>query len=206
MSTELLPLFPLEVVLFPGMPLPLHIFEPRYKLMIRRCREHQQEFGVVLARGGELARVGCSAEIVKVMREYDDGRMDILTFGQQRFRLGQVVEDLPYLQGRVEFLPDEEDPAGGPEASPRLLELYAEVFRLVHGRQPKPLSPEPGASLAYFIGRELPLDLDSRQALLERVSETERQQSLAEQLEVLLPQLRRLERVKQKAGGNGRGR
>ena len=102
MSAGHLPLFPLEVVFFPGMLLPLHIFEPRYKLMIRRCLAQRQEFGVILARNGGIAGVGCSAEVLKVIKQSDDGRLDIVTVGQTRFRLLELFHHLPYLQGSVD--------------------------------------------------------------------------------------------------------
>jgi Lon protease-like protein len=90
MEQSLLPLFPLEVVLLPEEPLPLHIFEERYKEMIGECLKAkasgggQQEFGVVLAKGQEIYDVGCTARIVNLTRQYADGRMDILTVGKRR--------------------------------------------------------------------------------------------------------------------------
>ena len=73
-----IPLFPLEVVLFPGMPLPLHIFEPRYRIMLARCINEKIEFGIILTLGTELSKIGCTAEIVEKLKEYPDGRVDIL--------------------------------------------------------------------------------------------------------------------------------
>jgi Lon protease-like protein len=72
-----IPLFPLEAVLLPLMPLPLHIFEPRYKLMIRNCLDNQEKFGVILAKEKGIVSVGCTARIVELVRTYPDGRMDI---------------------------------------------------------------------------------------------------------------------------------
>src|SRR5947209_19237850 len=83
--SDLLPLFPLELVLFPGMALPLHIFEPRYKEMIGECLEHDSAFGIVRAVEDGVAHVGCSAEVVTVVKRYDDGRLDIVTRGLRRF-------------------------------------------------------------------------------------------------------------------------
>ena len=79
----LIPLFPLDVVLFPGTPLPLHIFEPRYKEMIAECRAQDRPFGVVRALEQGLADVGCTAEIVTVVKEYPDGRLDLVVEGRQ---------------------------------------------------------------------------------------------------------------------------
>src|SRR5438874_6060519 len=92
--SPLLALFPLDLVLFPDTPLPLHIFEPRYKEMIGECLRSKQEFGVVrVVPGAESARLteyGCSAAIEDVLRTYPDGRMDILTNGKERFELVEV--------------------------------------------------------------------------------------------------------------------
>ncbi len=204
MSAERIPLFPLEVVLFPGTPLPLHIFEPRYKLMMRRSIEHRQEFGVILARSEGIAAVGCTAEIVKVVKKYEDGRMDILTMGQTPYRVLEVFDEQPYLEGAVEYLEDEL--GGAPaETRARLVSLYEKCYQLVYGRAPSPPETNAEFSVAFQIASELPLDLEYKQELLEIRSESERQNRLVERLDQWLPQLAHLERVRGKAGGNGRG-
>ena len=88
MQDSLIPLFPLEVVLFPGQPLPLHIFEERYKVMIREClaTEGPREFGVVLARPNDIVKVGCTAEVVELVRSYADGRYGYRHHRQAPFR------------------------------------------------------------------------------------------------------------------------
>ncbi len=204
MSAERIPLFPLEVVLFPGTPLPLHIFEPRYKLMIRRCVESQREFGVILARSEGIASVGCTAEIVKVVKRYEDGRMDILTMGRTPYRVLEVFDQQPYLEAAVEFLEDEPGRAT-PETQQKLLKLFEECDALISGRVPSTPDAHAEFSIAFQIAAELPLDLAYKQELLEIRSEPERESRLAERLEKWLPQLTHLRRVRGKAGGNGHG-
>jgi Lon protease-like protein len=204
MRPERIPLFPLELVLFPGTPLPLHIFEPRYKLMVRRCLEERREFGVILARSAGIAAVGCTAEIIKVAKKYEDGRMDILTFGQTAYRVKEVFEDQPYLEGAVEYLEDHSS-EGRTETRQRLLALYEKCHTLVYGRAPQSLHVNAGVSFAFQIASELPLDLDYKQELLELRVESERQSSLLERLDQWLPQLSHLDRMRKKAGGNGHG-
>src|SRR4029450_7854046 len=99
-------LFPLNTVLFPGMPLPLHVFEERYKLMVGRCLEEERPFGVVLIRTGQEGggpavphRVGTTAEIATA-KHLDDGRMNLLVVGQERVRIRELVRQEPYLVGR----------------------------------------------------------------------------------------------------------
>lgn len=104
-----LPLFPLpEVVLFPGRPLPLHIFEFRYRIMMNTILEDDRRFGVLMVDPvqGDVAKVGCCAEIIRFQRLPDD-RMKILTVGQQRFRLLEYVREKPYRVGLVEWIEDE---------------------------------------------------------------------------------------------------
>ena len=96
----LLPLFPLDVVLLPGTPLPLHIFEPRYKEMIGECLANKTPFGVVRALDEGLAEVGCTAEIVTVTKEYADGRMDLIAEGRKRFEVVELNQDRSFLQAR----------------------------------------------------------------------------------------------------------
>lgn len=106
-----LPLFPLNTVLFPGMPLPLHIFEERYRLMVSECLDKRQPFGVALIMSGnEIGeeavphRVGTSAIITSAV-ERSDGELDVVTVGYQRFRVLSFQHDRPYLSGTVENLP-----------------------------------------------------------------------------------------------------
>ena len=104
---DLLPLFPLEVVLFPGTPLPLHVFEPRYKEMIGECLAEHRNFGVVRAIEQGLADVGCTAEITTVVKEYPDGRLDLVTEGRKRFELLRVNQERSFLQAEVLMISDE---------------------------------------------------------------------------------------------------
>ena len=107
MDTETtIPLFPLGVVLLPAMILPLHIFEERYKIMIGECLEQNSEFGIVYSDQKEIQKEGCTAKIVKVLKRYDDGRMDILTRGVSRFFIEGIIDDKPYLEARVAYFDD----------------------------------------------------------------------------------------------------
>jgi len=202
MSAARIPLFPLNVVLFPGQTVPLHIFELRYREMTRYCIDTKSCFGIVFVNDGKMARTGCSALIVKTLKEYEDGRSDILTVGQSAFHLIRTHEEKLYFEGDVEYL--EEDFTGAdPEFSTRLEQLCNQCHRVLYGEDAPRFEPQGASSLAYHVASELPLDPEFRQSLLEVRSEAKRQQRLAARLVEWLPQLRERDRVRTKAGGNG---
>ena len=196
----LLPLFPLEVVLLPGTPLPLHIFEPRYKEMIGECRANDAPFGVVRAMEQGIAEIGCTAEIVTVTKEYPDGRLDLVAEGRQRFELLEVNEERSYLRGEVLLIPDEPG-AALEEERVRAIQLHLEILSLAGAVQD--LSAADQNQLSFYLAGSLPLDLDFKQKLLTMRSESERIQTVTAYLEGILPKLKRVARAREKAGGNG---
>jgi Lon protease-like protein len=204
MDTDRIPLFPLEIVLFPDRALPLHILESRYRLMTRRCADTRSPFGVVLSSSGGMAHTGCTAMIVKILKQYDDGRSDILTMGRKVFRLLQTYEEQTYAEAAVVYL---EDDSAGIDAgiSARLAQLFDQCHRILYSRPAPSFETEGSGSLSYYVASELPVDLAFRQTLLELRSEAERQRRLTERLTQWIPQLERRNRVQEKAGGNGHG-
>ncbi|HKI25337.1 MAG TPA: LON peptidase substrate-binding domain-containing protein [Candidatus Sulfotelmatobacter sp.] len=196
----LLPLFPLEVVLFPGVPLPLHIFEPRYKEMIGECRTNQTPFGVIRALEQGIAEVGCTAEIVSVTKEYADGRLDLVAEGRKRFEVLELNQERSFLRAEVLLLPDEPG-APAPEDNARAIQAHREIMALAGAVQD--LSTANRDALSFALAGSLPLDLDFKQKLLAIGSEAERLRALATYLETILPNLRRAVRARETAGGNG---
>lgn len=173
-----LALFPLNTVLFPGMPLALHIFEDRYKLMIGKCLQERRPFGVVLIRQGaealgplpEPSAIGCTAFISQVERLHQ-GRMNIGVIGQRRFRIASLNRDLPYLRGQVEYFPLQEDDL---QDQKRLAgQLQPWVARYLHHLsslggetlQAEDLPEEP-VPLAYTAAAILQIAASQKQALL----------------------------------------
>jgi len=199
--SALLPLFPLDVVLLPGAALPLHVFEPRYKEMIGECLAAEKPFGVVRVKEEGVAEIGCTAKIVAVTKTYDDGRMDIVTEGRERFEVMQVNQERAFLQAEVLYLQDEPGGASSQQVS-RALELHSEIMRLA-GAEPEQLSAIDASGLAFHLAGSLPLDLDFKQTLLGMKSEHERVEAIISYFEAILPNLRRSVRARQKAGGNG---
>lgn len=221
---QLLPLFPLEVVLFPGTPLPLHIFEPRYKDLISECLENKTRFGIVRAKAAQegeseeeeeeenteaeaaeqeaepaLADVGCTAEIVAVTKTYPDGRMDIVTEGRERFEVLDLDEQRSFLRADVLYFDDEAGNAAA-EAVARAVKLHGEILAIAGAKQSL---PEELKQISFHLAGSLPLDLDFKQALLEMRSESKRIEAVITAFEAILPKLRRTVQLRQRAGGNG---
>jgi Lon protease-like protein len=196
----LLPLFPLELVLLPGTPLPLHIFEPRYKEMIRECISAEAPFGVVRAFDEGIAEVGCTAEIITVTKEYPDGRLDLICEGRKRFEVIEVNRDRSFLQAEVLIVQDDPE-AAVQEERVKAVQLHLEILSLAGAVQD--LSAADQNQLSFYLAGSLPLDLDFKQKLLAMRSEAQRIQAVGSYLETILPQLKRAARARQTAGGNG---
>jgi len=185
-----LPLFPLpEVVLFPGRPLPLHIFEYRYRMMINTILETDRRFGVLMfdPQTGSPVRVGCCAEVLQVQRLPDD-RMDILTLGQQRFRVLNYVREKPFRVGLVEWIEDEPPTADLQGLVQQVSTLLQDVVRLSgklmerETELPERLPTTP-IELSYWVASHFHGAPREQQALLEMVSTENRLRREAEILE-----------------------
>jgi Lon protease-like protein len=196
---SLLALFPLDLVLFPGAPLPLHIFEPRYKELISECLSSKTPFGMVRSRESALAEVGCTAAILDVSKKYDDGRLDIVTEGRQRFEIGQLNQERSFLRGEVIFFDDEPSQVSQSETD-TVIQLHQQLFEVLGQR----VEVEPSyASLSFQLAHELPVDLDFKQTILEMKSEAERIETLIEYYRATIPKVELTLRARDKASGNG---
>ena len=185
-----LPLFPLNVVLFPRSALPLHIFEERYKTLINECLERGTPFGVQLAGSSGMAEVGCSANVTTVTRRYDDGRMDIVVGGGQRYRLLRTdAGSAPYLMGEVEYFGEPDEPVDR-ELARSTVDLFNTLIALAFGGKAALIGVdrcEPG--LSFAIAQKSGLDLSRRQELLEIAGENDRLRMLNAYLKELIPRL-----------------
>lgn len=198
----MIPIFPLDLVLFPGEALPLHIFEPRYKEMIAECMAEAKPFGIVRGKDDNVADIGCTAEIIGITKKYPDDRMDIETAGRRRFEIVQTNEERSFLQAEVLY----QDDAPGvtdPEDVQRVLSLHVDIVRLIGPNQKYEPPDSKLPQLSYALAGTLPIDLDFKQTLLTMRSESERISALIEFYRQVLPKLERAARVREKAGGNG---
>ncbi len=211
MEELLFPIFPLELVLLPEEPLPLHIFEERYKEMIGECLAAQaaeplkKQFGIVLGKDSEIEPVGCSARIVNVTRKYDGGQMDILTVGVQRFEILYTEETRAFLRAGVTFFEDDagRDTPGEKEAA-EAIELFRRAQQRLHHAEEMPIHlPRPYRHLSFRIAGALPLELAFKQQLLLLRDEPTRLRQVVELIQELLARLDAVETARKRAGGNG---
>jgi Lon protease-like protein len=183
-----IPLFPLDVVLFPGAPLPLHIFEERYKEMIGLCLEQQSNFGVVRAQREGMAVIGCTARIVRVVHRYDDGRMDILCQGERRFEIETLDNSRPFLEAQVDFFDDDDDQASR-DLRQQCLALHFETLELA-GLDSSDVPATLDGPISFLLASSLPADLGFKQQLLNSRSDFQRSEYLREFYNAILPKLR----------------
>lgn len=182
-----LPLFPLpEVVLFPGRPLPLHIFEFRYRIMMNTVLQSDRRFGVLMvdSKKGHVASIGCCAEVVHYHRLPDD-RMDIMTMGQQRFRVLEFVREKPYYVGLVEWIEDrttDRDLRGLATEVSQLLQDVVHLSGKLTGQTielPDDI-PDLPTELSYWVAHNLYGVASEQQVLLEMQSAESRLEREAE--------------------------
>ncbi len=183
-----IPLFPLDIVLFPGAVLPLHIFEERYKEMIGECIDRRRAFGVVRAQRDGLAVVGCTAQIVRLLEKYADGRMDILCQGRERFEIESLDSSRSFLQAEVDLYEDHEEPAGRLQRQ-ECVALHFEALDLIgsDGMNP-PLNLD--LPVSFQLAWSAPSDLGFKQELLATRSDAERTTRLVAFYQSILPKLR----------------
>ncbi len=211
-----LPIFPLSVVLFPGVPLPLHIFEPRYRQMLSDIRAGNNLFGVSYfdsstsdLENPPAGHIGCVAEVTE-SQALPDGRSNILTIGVIRYRIDEYVErgDL-YLRARVSFFEDEEeDDERLRENSREVAESFTRIARAVRiinderANLPDISGTEP-QRLSFLVAAAMEVDTDAKMELLELRSTSERLNRLREMLANALSNYEERARVHELARGNG---
>jgi Lon protease-like protein len=196
---ERFPLFPLGLVLLPGEAVPLHIFEERYRLMIGKCLEEREEFGIIWLADDGLRDVGCAATITRVLERFDDGRLNVLVEGTTPFRLERRIGDLPYPAGDVELLDD--DAEADDAALERARAGYADLVEQVTDSRP---DPEALAQLgAYAMAATLDIAPGAKQELLELRSESARLEQLEALFAEALSRIKTAARVAEQASGNG---
>jgi Lon protease-like protein len=198
---EELGLFPLGIVLLPTEQLPLHIFEERYKELVEECLDDGVEFGLVYADDAGIRDVGTRARVVEVLTRFDDGRLNILVEGQDRFRLEELTDGRSFHTGNVESVEDTDDPADS-DAVDDVLRLFGKLREITGSEVEAPGSAVPQLSFAVAAKVELPVD--EKLALLREVSERRRIDLVQDLLETAVLTAQRVRRAAERASTNGR--
>lgn len=202
--SEIIPIFPLNVVLFPQSLLPLHIFEDRYKILIGECITYGTEFGINLLFEQNIRPIGCTAVVHEVSKRYDDGRMDIVVEGRRRYTLANLVEaPHPYYSGRISWYNDVSE-----NVEERVLEhavrLYNEFVTIVfHGTVQQVAPSDIGRTRAFFLVQKSGLEITQRQLFLSLNSENRRLEMLVKHFESMLPLLVSQKKVEDLAANDG---
>ena len=194
-------LFPLGIVLLPTEQLPLHIFEERYKELIAECIDDDGEFGLVYADDDGLRDLGTRARVAEVLTRFEDGRLNILVEGGERFRLTELTDGRSFNTGLVSSLDDIDDPAETP-AVDEALRLFDALREVTQSAVDVPERTAPQLSFALAAKVELPAD--AKLALLAETSERLRMEQVQELLANALLTAQRVRRAAERASTNGR--
>jgi ATP-dependent Lon protease len=194
--------FPLGLVLLPSERVPLHIFEPRYKELVGECIAEGGSFGVLLEDEDGRRNVGTLAGVVDVVHTFDDGRMNIVVEGRERFSIVRWTHDREYPTASVELVEDDVDESGDDVGADKVLGLFRDLAE-VAGAEVEP--PEPGTrSLSFEVAAHVDFGTSPKQELLELRSERARLDRLAELLDAALVAMTREREIRERASANGR--
>jgi Lon protease-like protein len=203
MLKRLIPLFPLQLVVFPRTRIPLHIFEERYKEMVGASIRDGSEFGIVLAKDDGIINAGCTVAVEKVLEMYPDGRMDVMTRGEHRFEIVRLIEEKEYLQAEVSYFDDEDLEPVPAELRTQALAHYRALNSLTSTRSHSDPDLQ-DLQLSFQLAQAVP-DLEFLSLLLRARSEAARLEQLNQYLDDYLPRQLRIERMKELAPTNGHG-
>lgn len=197
-------LFPLELVLVPTERVPLHIFEPRYRELIGECVDEEREFGLVLEDEDGMREIGTAAAVVEVVHRFDDGRLNIVVEGRDRFRVVELTTGRSFVTAEIERLDDDDDEAPTESDVERIMQRYRKLVEVAEAEgvdEPAPESP----SLSFELAARVDFGRELKQELLELRSERRRLERLAALLDQASGAIAREREVRRRAAGNGRG-
>ena len=195
-------LFPLPIVLVPTERIPLHIFEPRYLELITECHESGEEFGLVLATGdGAVHEIGTRAAVLEVLEVLDDGRLNVVVEGRDRFRLLELTSERSFKTAVVEPVVDEPEPPD-PAAAERALELFRELAKIAENDVDVPTADS--ELLDFELAARVDFGTDAKQELLASTSPRARMTRLVELLELSIEAIHRERQLRELAGRNGK--
>jgi Lon protease-like protein len=196
-------LFPLGIVLLPTEQVPLHIFEPRYRELITQCLDDEREFGLIFADEDGLRAIGTRAAVTEVLERFDDGRLNIVVEGGDRFRLVEVHERETFHTGETEPVVDQLDPADE-ETKEQALALFRRLVELTGSDVEEPEADVAGVQLSFALASRFEFAPPVKQELLQSTSERLRLERLCELLEGAVELVARQEEIGSRARTNGK--
>jgi Lon protease-like protein len=208
LTESVIPIFPLGLVLLPQMTVPLHIFEDRYKQMTKACLAHDKVFGIVYFNGKQFETKGCTARILKILKRYEDGRLDIITKGENRFSIKEMFGEKPYLEARVEFFDDHPAENAGSETLQKLAFTCIQMLKQINaitdqytaGEFEDPLDAK---SVSFLAAACEGFSYPEKQRFLEMTATSKRLQKTTQVLEKLVHRLSITREIERIIGGNG---
>ena len=200
--TNFIPIFPLSIVVYPGERLNLHIFEPRYKQLIKECFESNKPFGIPSVMDEKINEMGTLVQVKEITKEYEDGKMDIKTEGLKVFRMLEMINELPdkLYSGAIVNYPDNNE-KGNRALMQGIVKGVKELHKLL--RIEKQFSKPEDELWSYDIAHHAGLSLKEEYELLELLHELQRQEYLKRHLTKVIPLLAEMEALKEKVKLNG---
>lgn len=207
-SETVIPIFPLGLVLLPRMSLPLHIFEDRFKQMTKACLAQDKVFGIVFFSGEQFETKGCTARIIKILKRYDDGRLDLVTKGENRFRIKELFDEKPYLEAKVELFDDHPEENADSEASQKMAHTCIQLLKQINTITDQYAAvefndPLDTKSVSFLAAACDGFNYQEKQQFLEMTVTSKRLQKTAKTLEKLVHRLSITREIERIIGGNG---
>jgi len=201
--TNFVPIFPLDIVVYPGEPLNLHIFEPQYKQLIRECIDAKKPFGLPSVFDKKIGELGTLMEITELVKEYDNGELDIRTKGLKVFRVLEVIKEIPdrLYHGAIVNYPENTMEPGDTNISNLILSEVKRMYELLNVKGKYPEGPD--AIISYGIAHFVGLTKEQEYELLGIFTEIQRLEYLRRHLNAIIPVVQELEKVKARVQLNG---
>ncbi len=201
--TNFIPIFPLGIVVYPGEALNLHIFEPRYRQLIKECFQTKKAFGIPVVLNDKLSEMGTLVEIVEISKEYEDGQMDIRTVGTQVFKILEIIQELPekLYSGAIVTYPKNTISGGKRELMKLILHGIREVYSRLNIT--KDFSKTDDEIVSYDVAHHAGMSLEEEYLMLELMHELQRQEFLKRHLAKVLPVMAQMDLLKGKIKLNG---
>lgn len=201
--TNFIPIFPLSIVVYPGEQLPLHIFEPRYKQLVRECVEGKKPFGIPTVIKNNVQEIGTLVTVTDIVKEYDNGELDVRTEGQEVFRILEIIRTIPekLYSGSIVTYPEFDRDPGNGKLMQTVLAGVKELHRLLNIS--KDFKKPEEELLSFDVAHHAGLSLEEEYELLSLPRELQRQEYLKRHLQKVLPMLMEMELLKEKVKLNG---